>query len=178
MRTPLAPADVRLSVLIPVYNEIATIDRILDAVHAIAVPKEVICVDDGSSDGTRERLAALHAAGRYGCHVTTTTISREQHDFAKEKIARLGLSDRITLLFDDYRDQIKSEIADLANTGGRPAGSITAALFLSKFAGDWPWVHLDIASTDWSERERAYVPKGPSGIGTRLLIQYLIDRTL
>jgi glycosyltransferase involved in cell wall biosynthesis len=64
MRTPLAPADVRLSVMIPVYNELSTIDRILDAVHAIAVPKEVICVDDGSSDGTRERLAALHAAGR------------------------------------------------------------------------------------------------------------------
>lgn len=64
MRTPLAPAEVRLSVLIPVYNEIATIDRILDAVHAIDVPKEVICVDDGSRDGTRERLAALHAAGR------------------------------------------------------------------------------------------------------------------
>ncbi|MEK0431194.1 MAG: hypothetical protein RL139_998 [Gemmatimonadota bacterium] len=64
MRTPLAPAEVRLSVLIPVYNEIATLDRILDAVHAIDVPKEVICVDDGSRDGTRERLAELHAAGR------------------------------------------------------------------------------------------------------------------
>jgi len=64
MRTPLAPAEVRLSVLIPVYNEIATIDRILDAVHATDVPKEVICVDDASRDGTRERLAALHAAGR------------------------------------------------------------------------------------------------------------------
>ncbi|MEY4762654.1 MAG: hypothetical protein RLZZ200_2510, partial [Pseudomonadota bacterium] len=47
---------------------------------------------------------AIHAAQRYGCRVTTTTISRKQHDFAKEKIARLGLSDRITLLFDDYRD--------------------------------------------------------------------------
>ena len=61
---------------------------------------------------------------------------------------------------------------------GTFAGSITAALFLSKFIGDHPWVHLDIASTDWSERERAYIPKGPTGIGTRLLIQYLIDRTL
>lgn len=47
---------------------------------------------------------AIHAADRYGCRVTTTTISREQHDFAREKIARLGLSDRITLLFEDYRD--------------------------------------------------------------------------
>ena len=62
------------------------------------------------------------------------------------------------------------------NPGG--GGMITAALFLSKFAGDGPWVHIDIASTDWSERERAYIPKGPTGVGTRLLIQYLIDRSL
>lgn len=71
MRTPLAPDQVRLSVLIPVYNERQTIDRILDAVHAIDVPKEVICVDDASRDGTRERLAELHAAGRIDvlrCH--------------------------------------------------------------------------------------------------------------
>ena len=47
---------------------------------------------------------AIHAAARYGCHVTTTTISREQHDYVKEKIARLGLADRITLLLEDYRD--------------------------------------------------------------------------
>jgi len=47
---------------------------------------------------------AIHAASRYGCHVTTTTISREQHDWAKEKIAAAGLSDRVTLLLDDYRD--------------------------------------------------------------------------
>lgn len=47
---------------------------------------------------------AIHAAANYGCHVTTTTISREQHDYAKEKIARLGLGDRVTLLLEDYRD--------------------------------------------------------------------------
>ena len=54
----------RLSVLIPVYNERATIDRILDAVHAVPIPKEVVCVDDASTDGTGERLEALRAAGR------------------------------------------------------------------------------------------------------------------
>ena len=54
----------RLSVLIPVYNEGATIDRILDAVHAVPIPKQVVCVDDASTDGTGERLAVLHAAGR------------------------------------------------------------------------------------------------------------------
>jgi leucyl aminopeptidase len=78
-------------------------------------------------------------------------------------------------LWDDYFEQLKSDVADMRNIGGRGGGMITAALFLSKFVGDCPWVHLDIASTDWSDRERAYISKGPTGIGTRLLIQYLID---
>jgi leucyl aminopeptidase len=81
-------------------------------------------------------------------------------------------------LWDEYFEQLRSDVADMRNIGGRGGGMITAALFLSKFAGDGPWVHIDIASTDWSERERAYIPKGPTGIGTRLLIQYLIDRSL
>ena len=63
-RTPLAAADLVLSVLIPVYNERNTIDRILDEVHSVPVRKQVICVDDCSSDGTRERLEQLKAAGR------------------------------------------------------------------------------------------------------------------
>lgn len=81
-------------------------------------------------------------------------------------------------LWEEYFEQLRSDVADMRNIGGRGGGMITAALFLSKFVGDCPWVHLDIASTDWSERERAYLPKGPTGIGTRLLIQFLIDRTL
>lgn len=81
-------------------------------------------------------------------------------------------------LWDEYFEQLRSDVADMRNIGGRGGGMITAALFLSKFVGDCPWIHLDIASTDWSERERAYIPKGPTGIGTRLLIQFLIDRTL
>jgi len=81
-------------------------------------------------------------------------------------------------LWEEYFEQLRSDVADLRNIGGRGGGMITAALFLSKFVGDCPWIHLDIASTDWSERERAYIPKGPTGIGTRLLIQFLITRSL
>ena len=81
-------------------------------------------------------------------------------------------------LWEEYFEQLKSDVADMRNIGGRGGGMITAALFLSKFVRDCPWVHLDIASTDWSERERAYIPKGPTAIGTRLLLQYLIDRSL
>ncbi|TAK08674.1 MAG: leucyl aminopeptidase [Candidatus Manganitrophaceae bacterium] len=79
-------------------------------------------------------------------------------------------------LWEEYYDQIKSEIADLKNTGGRPGGSITAALFLKQFVGETPWVHLDIAGTSWNgERPRPYVPKGSTGTGLRLLVQYLTN---
>ena len=74
-------------------------------------------------------------------------------------------------LFEEYKDQIKSDIADLLNTGGRPAGSITAALFLKEFTGGLPWVHLDVAGTAWAEESKPYLPKGPSGIAVRTLAE-------
>jgi len=73
--------------------------------------------------------------------------------------------------FEDYFDQIKSDIADLMNTGGRPAGSVTAALFIKEFAGGLPWAHLDIAGTAWLEEARPYMPKGPSGVAVRTLAE-------
>ena len=79
-------------------------------------------------------------------------------------------------LWDEYFEQLRSDVADMRNIGGRGGGMITAAMFLSKFVGDHPWVHLDIAATDWSASERACFSKGPTGTGTRLLIQYLINR--
>jgi leucyl aminopeptidase len=78
-------------------------------------------------------------------------------------------------LWEEYFEQLRSDVADMRNIGGRGGGMITAGLFLSKFVGEAPWVHLDIASTDWSERERPYISKGPTGIGTRLLLQFLMD---
>jgi len=76
-------------------------------------------------------------------------------------------------LWDDYAGQLKSEVADIKNVGGRPAGTITAAAFLQKFAGDFTWAHLDIAGTAWEDKGRPYNPKGATGIGVRLLLQYL-----
>ena len=72
-------------------------------------------------------------------------------------------------LFDEYKDQIRSDIADIMNSGGRAAGSITAAMFLKEFVGDLPWAHLDIAGTAWSDEAKPYLPKGPSGVGVRTL---------
>ncbi len=72
-------------------------------------------------------------------------------------------------LFEEYDEYLKSDIADVKNIGGRNGGLVTAAYFLSKFAGDSPWVHLDIAGTAWTEKDKPYVPKGASGVGTRLI---------
>jgi leucyl aminopeptidase len=79
-------------------------------------------------------------------------------------------------LWEKYHEQIKSDIADYKNTGGRPAGTITAAAFLSKFVGDVPWVHLDIAGPAWTAKDKAYIPKGASGITVRLLVEFLRNR--
>ncbi len=79
-------------------------------------------------------------------------------------------------LFDDYRDQLNSDIADMMNTGGRPAGSITAAWFLKEFTGDLPWVHMDIAGTAWAEEARPYLPKGPSGVAVRTLAALAFEK--
>ena len=77
--------------------------------------------------------------------------------------------------FEDYKELFKSEIADFSNTGGRPAGSITAALFLKEFTGDLPWAHLDIAGTAWAEEAKPYQPKGATGVAVRTLVELALD---
>ncbi len=71
-------------------------------------------------------------------------------------------------LWDEYKEQIKSDVADLKNTGGRAAGSITAAIFLQEFVDGYPWVHLDVAGTAYSQTDLGWIPKGPTGtpVGT------------
>ena len=78
-------------------------------------------------------------------------------------------------LDEDYRELYKSTIADLANTGGRYGGAITAAMFVGEFAGDTPWVHLDIAGTRWSNEEKPYLAKGPTGAAVRTLVHLLTN---
>jgi leucyl aminopeptidase len=70
----------------------------------------------------------------------------------------------------EYSKQIKSRVADIKNTGGKGAGTITAAAYLQEFVGDTPWAHLDIAGTAWNFTEKSYIPKGPSGIAVRTLL--------
>ena len=75
--------------------------------------------------------------------------------------------------WDEYNELFKSDIADLKNAGGPHAGTIYAACFLKKFVGSARWAHLDIAGTAWEEKGRAYLPKGATGVGVRLLVEFL-----
>ena len=75
---------------------------------------------------------------------------------------------------DEYRELIKSQIADIQNTGvDRWGGAITAAMFLKEFAADTPWVHLDIAGQAWIDDVRPYIAKGPSGVAVRSILEWV-----
>jgi len=95
-----------------------------------------------------------------------------------DKLSRAGeaTAERVWQLplWDEYHQMVKSEIADLKNLAGRPAGSITAAAFLAAFVGDYPFVHLDIAGTAWVDRPaKPYDTFGGTGVGVRLLAEFL-----
>ena len=76
-------------------------------------------------------------------------------------------------MFEEYQEQIRSDIADIKNIGGREAGTITAACFLSRFVGNIPWAHLDIAGTAWNMKGTDISAKGATGAGVRLVLDYL-----
>ena len=81
-------------------------------------------------------------------------------------------------IWKEYRKALDSEIADIKNTGGRPAGTITAGWFLREFVEDGvAWAHLDIAGTAWAEEARGWQPKGATGVGVRLLHEWLRGRS-
>jgi leucyl aminopeptidase len=87
-------------------------------------------------------------------------------DTSGEKFWRMPLGE-------EYADLIKSDIADIKNTGGRYGGACTAAEFLHKFAEDTPWIHLDIAGMAWIDETRPYIAKGPSGFAVRSILEWV-----
>ncbi|MFC2006138.1 leucyl aminopeptidase [Chloroflexota bacterium] len=78
-------------------------------------------------------------------------------------------------MYEEYKEQNKSDVADIKNAGSRYGGAITAAQFLAEFAGDTPWVHLDIAGTSMSEKERNYLLKGATGVPVRTLVNLALN---
>ncbi|MFC1920274.1 leucyl aminopeptidase [Chloroflexota bacterium] len=109
--------------------------------------------------------------------VCTGAFSNNQ-EFADRVIAAgAEVGERIWQMpmYDDYKEQNKSDVADVKNVGGRNAGSITAAQFLAEFVGDTPWVHLDIAGTNWADKTKGYNVKGATGTPMRTLVNLVLS---
>ena len=111
-------------------------------------------------------------------HVVAGAMGTDVDLMASVKAAGEKTHERIweLPLLDDYDDDIKSKVADVKNLGaGRNAGTIAGGMFLKKFVGNYPWVHLDIAGTAWGMKGSTYIPEEASGWGVRLLVQLIAD---
>ena len=109
--------------------------------------------------------------------ITTGGFTNNQELMDKVIAAGKEAGERIWQMpmYEEYKEQNKSDVADIKNTGGRPAGAITAAQFLAEFAGDTPWVHLDIAGTNMTDKEKNYLVKGATGVPVRTLINLVMN---
>lgn len=121
-------------------------------------------VDIATLTGSCVVALGKHASGLFGAPERWVEHVRQMANRAGDRVWPMPVSE-------EYTEQLKSEIADMTNTGGRPAGAITAAMFLKEFTGNLPWVHLDIAGTAWAEEALPYQPKGATGVGVRTLAQ-------
>jgi leucyl aminopeptidase len=141
-------------------------DALSFAVKTFA-PKAII--DMATLTGAAIIALGTNVAAMVGNDDDLVTKILEYSNQTGEKIWQLPL-------FEEYKEQLKSSNADMKNIGGRPAGAITAAAFLSNFVEDTPWVHLDIAGTAWTQegtKEKSYNPKGATGFGIRTIVKYI-----
>jgi leucyl aminopeptidase len=141
-------------------------DALSFAVKTFA-PKAII--DMATLTGAAIIALGTNVAALVGNNDDLVTKILEYSNQTGEKIWQLPL-------FEEYKEQLKSSNADMKNIGGRPAGAITAAAFLSSFVEDTPWVHLDIAGTAWTQdgtKEKSYNPKGATGFGIRTIVEYI-----
>lgn len=113
--------------------------------------------------------AVLHALGENVAGVVTN----DENFYLELKKASENTGERVWQLpaYDDYKDLIKSDVADLTNTGGRLAGTITAGLFIGEFVQEKPWIHIDIAGTSWKDKAQDYFSKGGTGAGVNILFE-------
>ncbi|MGI8497187.1 MAG: leucyl aminopeptidase [Gemmatimonadaceae bacterium] len=110
---------------------------------------------------------------------TATGVFGSDDDLVQEVLAagkRSGELGWPLPLWDDYKELIKSDVADIKNSGGRDAGAISAAMFLKEFTEEYPWVHLDIAGTAYSETDLGHLPKGPTGIPVGMFVEFVRGR--
>ncbi|MCY3546129.1 MAG: leucyl aminopeptidase [Gemmatimonadetes bacterium] len=167
------PGDVvrsRLGKTIEVINTDAEGRLILaDALDYALGWEPAAIVDCATLTGACVVALGHHRAALLGNDEELLGELRDAGDLAAEPCWPLPLDD-------EYRKQLLSEVADLKNVGGRPAGTITAACFLSEFVGQTPWAHLDIAGTAYGKTKKPYLRNGPAGRPCRLLLEWVRAR--
>ena len=105
-----------------------------------------------------------HVSGLFGAPVEWVDRVRDAAASAGDRVWHMPI-------YEEAKEQLRSEIADIVNSAGRPGGSVTAAAFLREFAGNISWVHLDIAGTAWAETKSSHQPKGATGVAVRTLVE-------
>jgi len=140
-----------------------------DALHYAQRYKPNAMIDLATLTGACVVALGHEASGMMGNNPKVLNGLKKAGEHCGERVWELPL-------WDGYGEAMKSDIADLKNAGSRDGGCISAGWFLKQFVGTTPWAHLDIAGTAWSDKSRPCSPKGASGVGVRLLIEYLRKR--
>ncbi len=167
------PGDVLTSaagVTIEVLNTDAEGRLVLaDALHHATRLKPDAIIDLATLTGACVVALGTHATGLMTNRAELAARVKASGEATHERVWELPM-------FPEYAEDIKSEVADIKNIGkAGEAGPIAGGVFLQKFVGDVPWVHLDIAGTAWTTRKRPYAPKGSTGVGVRLLTHLLLN---
>ena len=171
--TAIKPGDVvksHLGKTIEIINTDAEGRLILcDALSYARRYKPAAAIDVATLTGAVVIALGHHAIGMLGNDETLLAEVRDAGERAGERCWPLPL-------WEEYRELLKSDVADVRNSGGRSAGTIAGAWFLREFVDSFPWVHLDIAGTAYLEGEGAAHAKGPTAIGVRLFTEFLLKR--
>lgn len=137
-----------------------------DAMHYAQRFRPAALIDVATLTGACVVALGTFATGLMGNDEGLARALKKAGEASGERVWQLPL-------WEEYGELMKSDIADLKNAGGPTAGTISAGWFLQQFAGKSKWAHLDIAGTAWEEKGRPYLPKGATGVGVRLLVEYL-----
>src|SRR5437899_971675 len=171
--TAVKPGDVvksHLGKTIEIINTDAEGRLILcDALSYARRFKPAAVIDAATLTGAVVVALGHVAIGQMGNDETLLAEVREAGERAGERCWPLPL-------WDEYRELLKSDIADVKNSGGRGAGSIAGGWFLREFVDGFAWVHLDIAGTAYTENEAPHQPKGPTAVGVRLFSEFILKR--
>ena len=139
-------------------------DALINAVH----DKPDVIIDLATLTGACVTALGSQIAGLFSNNDELAAALLQYSYEAGEPLWRLPL-------VKEYKEDIKSSVADIKNTGGGSAGAIAAALFLQEFVDDVPWAHLDIAGPSFTSKDNGYVPKGATGFGVRTLARYVMS---